>query len=465
MSQISAGNHANIILQPGQVVRVSTGGTATVVASYGAPAGTTTVTASTKDFGPYAVPAKLRVNAVTGAADFAQQSGNGDSGVLIGGGLRLISPLGLRRARRQFDDAQSQVAPVNAVGDSITNGWGADNIAVNYPSTPAVSAPTDAIGNSDGWVGKLRNLFAARFSGAGAGRAGFIAPQQTGAVLSGTGGGTPSEGQGIHNFALYLVSGAILTYTVPACTNIDVYYWESSGTGAFTVTIDGSGNSVAFGSGDQVYKKVSFTGLANTTHTVVITTAAITTQVGLGYHSGYGVTIGRFGRGGFGASDSIGLGDFNVLTPAASKANALNSYGMIANALTIVAFSNNDYRRQDAYGNSLAEYESSLRAIVAKVAAAGGCTLLLAMTERDPAHPTPANGPIAQLAYWDIMKKIAQDTDHVAHARMIDVLGAWAVAKAAGLLLDGEHPSRPGYGLIAASLFGLLTNLPGEAGL
>jgi len=465
MSQLSAGAHANVVLNPGQVLRVSTGGAATVLSAYGAPAGTSTVTATTRDFGPYTVPAKLRVDALSGSATYqvGTQAQAGDLGYALGGGVPVYSPLGLRRIRRQLEDAQFKVASINAVGDSITFGWGSDNADPNYP-TGNLSAPTDAIGDSAGWVGQLRRMLAAQYSGVGTGRAGFIGPKQTGAVLSGSGGGTPGEGQGIHNYALYLVSGATLTYTVPACTNIDIYYWESSGTGAFTVTIDGNANTVAFGSGNEVYKVVSYTGLANTTHTVAITTAAITTQCGLRYHSGYGVAVGRFGRAGFSASDSIGLGDFNVLTPAASKANALNSYAMVANALNIVAFSNNDFSRQASYGNSIAEYESTLRAIVAKTTSAGGCTLLLGMTARDPAHPSPATGPVAQSAYWDVMRKIAQDTDHVAHARMVDVMGDWAVARAAGLLVDGEHPSRMGHGLIASSLFRLLMNIPGEAG-
>ncbi len=70
MSEIAQGNRAELILSPGDVYRVSTGGSATVEAVYGAPAGTTTVTASTQDFGPYAANAKLIVRAVTGSASY-----------------------------------------------------------------------------------------------------------------------------------------------------------------------------------------------------------------------------------------------------------------------------------------------------------------------------------------------------------------------------------------------------------
>ena len=71
MADISQGNRAELILNPGDVYRVSTGGSATVEAVYGAPTGTTTVTASTQDFGPYYANAKLIVRAVSGPASYS----------------------------------------------------------------------------------------------------------------------------------------------------------------------------------------------------------------------------------------------------------------------------------------------------------------------------------------------------------------------------------------------------------
>ena len=71
MADIAQGNRAELILNPGDVYRVSTGGTATVEAVYGAPAGTTTITAATQDFGPYAANAKLIVRAVSGPASYS----------------------------------------------------------------------------------------------------------------------------------------------------------------------------------------------------------------------------------------------------------------------------------------------------------------------------------------------------------------------------------------------------------
>lgn len=72
MADLSQGAHANLILEPGDVFRVSTSGVATVLSIYGAPAGTTTLTARSQDFGPFSVPAKLRVDAIDGAATYTK---------------------------------------------------------------------------------------------------------------------------------------------------------------------------------------------------------------------------------------------------------------------------------------------------------------------------------------------------------------------------------------------------------
>ena len=68
MPDIAKGSKADVVLNPGQVLRVSSATTATVKSELGAPAGTTTVSANTQDFGPYAVLAKLAVTAVGGNA-------------------------------------------------------------------------------------------------------------------------------------------------------------------------------------------------------------------------------------------------------------------------------------------------------------------------------------------------------------------------------------------------------------
>lgn len=71
MSDLSQSQTASLVLNPGDTYRISTGGTATVKAIYGAPAGTTTITANFATFGPYDAPAKLDVTALSGTASYS----------------------------------------------------------------------------------------------------------------------------------------------------------------------------------------------------------------------------------------------------------------------------------------------------------------------------------------------------------------------------------------------------------
>lgn len=71
MTVIAKWAHADVVLSPGQVLRVSTASSATVKSEFGATVGATTVSASTQDFGPFAVPTKLSVAAVGGRAQIS----------------------------------------------------------------------------------------------------------------------------------------------------------------------------------------------------------------------------------------------------------------------------------------------------------------------------------------------------------------------------------------------------------
>lgn len=92
MPDIAQGNNAKLILEPGEVYRVSAAGTASVQAVYGAPSGTTTVTASSRDFGPYDAHAKLIVTATSGPVNY--QLRQGMSPVLVDDNNRLLTPDG-----------------------------------------------------------------------------------------------------------------------------------------------------------------------------------------------------------------------------------------------------------------------------------------------------------------------------------------------------------------------------------
>jgi hypothetical protein len=78
MPQLSSGQTASLVLDPGQSYTISTTGSATVKGIYGAPATTTTLTANFATFGPYGVPAKLDIACASGVASYTLDQYEGD---------------------------------------------------------------------------------------------------------------------------------------------------------------------------------------------------------------------------------------------------------------------------------------------------------------------------------------------------------------------------------------------------
>lgn len=70
MSDLTFGERAKVALNPGQILRVTTSGVAEVEILEGGPLGTTTVTASSREFGPYSVAARLIVESVGGTVTY-----------------------------------------------------------------------------------------------------------------------------------------------------------------------------------------------------------------------------------------------------------------------------------------------------------------------------------------------------------------------------------------------------------
>jgi lysophospholipase L1-like esterase len=117
MSDISQGNFAKIVLKPGDSYRVTTSGVATVESRYGAPAGTTTVTANSVTFGPYNVEASLKVTAVTGSCDVNQNIGVNIERSASGA---ITDPASLDAVRGAVATAQGFGIGIVIAGDSIT---------------------------------------------------------------------------------------------------------------------------------------------------------------------------------------------------------------------------------------------------------------------------------------------------------------------------------------------------------
>lgn len=126
MPQLSSGQTASLVLDPGQSYTISTTGSATVKGIYGAPATTTTLNSNFAVFGPYGVPAKLDIACTSGAASYTLDQYEGDvvrtktnpftggSGNFQVGSRDPLADLGVR---------QFQLTAIEARGDSLTFGY------------------------------------------------------------------------------------------------------------------------------------------------------------------------------------------------------------------------------------------------------------------------------------------------------------------------------------------------------
>lgn len=132
MSDLSQSQTASLVLNPGDAYRISTGGTATVKVIYGAPSGTTTITANFATFGPYDAPAKLDVTAVSGVASYS-----------------LLAAIPVTKVDGQFTDpvlqslvsgagnAKSSEPRILFIGDSITDyGSARETMTISTSVTP-----------------------------------------------------------------------------------------------------------------------------------------------------------------------------------------------------------------------------------------------------------------------------------------------------------------------------------------
>lgn len=352
----------------------------------------------------------------------------------------------LQRWYRAVADAQFAPARVNWVGDSTVYGYFSDNVTL---------APTQAVANENSAAGQFRTM-CANFFGA---RGEYVPYGGAGVTIS---GGNPlGLGFGLGAFGSALNASGTVTTVIPGATNLYVHSWNNTGTltvnGAGSFTING-GSSVATPliSGVSQYNKVSSAvGLnAGSANTIVWTAPSGSYQgyCGLEYHSGKGVIVGRFGRGGNTLSDFLGHGKLYSL---ASDRWPFILDGFDANSpdLTIIQFNLNETAQiNDPTAKCTpAEYEADLRQVCTRLTVTGtGCVLLLADSQASN------YGTGVQAQYEAVMEKVAADFAHVEFRKISDIMGTYAEVAAAGLMGDTTHFKRQGYGLIARSMFNAL---------
>lgn len=84
MSSLDPFERAKLSLSPGEVLRVTAEGSAVVEVLEGAALGTTAVTNASQTFGPYAFPARLTVQCLSGRAEYGPEV---TSGPLVASGV------------------------------------------------------------------------------------------------------------------------------------------------------------------------------------------------------------------------------------------------------------------------------------------------------------------------------------------------------------------------------------------
>lgn len=383
-------------------------------------------------------------------------------------GFIVTNPSGLARWRRALADADTIVPSINVAGHSIAFGqWSNDT-----------GTETELIADANSFAGRLRTYIARLFSG---NEAGFKNPAM---ATSSTGFSITTSLAGCAGFAYFLNSNATpgtntVRFTLPVCTNYEIYYFETDGsqggsaTAGFRYITDGSGTyatdlatttAVAYAATIETIKKVSVTGLSNTTHTVDIYQTASSGNVivlGVRYYSANGVSVAKFGRPGWTCGDILGnsgaSGQNNCT--ALQQARILKGYSMSSPALVMLMIVRNDWVLQTTQSCTPTVTSANLTLIINAVVASGACVLIVA----DPDDPVNVSAPASNGAnlyasYKAAAKALATAGSNVTYVDVADMWSNYTVANAAGLMANASvHPGRKGHGDIGRALFKLLT--------
>lgn len=379
----------------------------------------------------------------------------------------LYNPKGLRRFKAALDASLFQPVHISVFGDSLADGVG---------TTGSATQNTDnVLADQRGYPGQLRTKLAAIL---GAPEGGLITPRNGSTVdpdarvVRNGGASASTTGPIWTGWSISAVnnggSAATITYSLPSCTAFDILLYRSNSgnfNGGLTYSVDGGG-AVSVPAGNDGFVAIPVSGLSNSAHTVVLTGtgtgSAVIANFGLRYHSGKGVSVGRFTRAGWTLLDSFGLGSNNNAFGNSGALDRLAAgYGAFSPALTVIAFLHNDWANQlvanpSGIFSTPENYEIYLRDAVSRCVATGGSVLLLAPQE-PPSQTVPGGRPLSD--YRAVMKAIALDTDHVSFLDENEYFGSVSEALNQGIYYNSTtvHKSVKGYGGVASLLLQSLT--------
>lgn len=228
-------------------------------------------------------------------------------------------------------------------------------------------------------------------------------------------------------------SSKVATFTSTNTGTITELYYLNSGA-SFTYTIDGGAPRTVITTGAQSMGVATVSGLANTPHTLVVTSGSNSILVGAEVHSS---TTGlRFWNAGLGGSTSS---DWYF---SANWFSASNLVRLWAPQLTCIMLGINDA------GSSVpvATYKANMQGIITQALTTGSVLLIT---------PTPGLG-INDSDYVTALYQLAE-TNNVPLIDLNDRFGSYAVANAAGLYGDGLHLSEAGNQALATTVAGVIS--------
>ncbi|MBB3193940.1 SGNH/GDSL hydrolase family protein [Roseateles terrae] len=318
MSDLAQGLSAKVPLNPGQVLRVSTPGVAVVAVLYGASQGAT-VTANSQTFGPYSVPAMLRITATSGTTSYGLERQAsvqlGTDGKLYADGNEVAVAGGVSASQYVSAPAgwdtgwraalASGTARLSAAGDSMTKGLLCSDLDVKS------------------WVRLMAADLQAKYGDGGSGFkpschsvAGINSAAYTTALpaaclwaTTGTWDQNLTNCDGPSGSVLQAKSaGATLTYTRARGTSIDIYFLNgnSAAFGSWSYQIDGGGwmSAGSTNTGAQGIGVRTINGLSAGNHTVQIRADDASSTVffffcGIRARNATGVRVDNYGRGSY----------------------------------------------------------------------------------------------------------------------------------------------------------------------
>lgn len=263
-------------------------------------------------------------NPVTGGIENPTASGK-DVLACVGASYPIKNPAALMAISAKLAKAEYQNVVVNVLGDSITYGTYSNDTSI----------PTDAVADEYGFVGRLRQKLARRY---GKNAGGFIPANHSANVLSAVGSAVGSigipqtccrvDGTPVTHGLTLPVAGTI-TFALPKCTNIDIWYFESNtnigagsiaNTGTFSYAVDGGGatTTTADNTAPVNYKRIQLTGLSDAAHSLVLTGVSGSCYIlGAFYFTAAGcVSVNKFGVGSGTALDFTGESSQNFISAA-----------------------------------------------------------------------------------------------------------------------------------------------------